>query len=98
MDQILQQLLDLLLPLFWGALPTVLIVFFLFFFLRWAFWRPFERVLAWRQAAPGGGALAPTRGENLPRTGRRAQRRPERAQPAAPRAPPAGSRESPPSQ
>lgn len=54
MDQVLQQLLDLLLPLFWGALPTVLIVFFLFFFLRWAFWRPFERVLAQRQAATEG--------------------------------------------
>jgi len=54
MDQILQQLLDLLLPLFWGALPTVLVVFFLFFFLRWAFWRPFERVLAERQAATEG--------------------------------------------
>ncbi len=54
MDQVLQQLLDLLLPLFWGALPTVLIVFFLFFFLRWAFWRPFERVLAERQAATEG--------------------------------------------
>jgi F0F1-type ATP synthase membrane subunit b/b' len=54
MDQILQQLLDLLLPLFWGALPTVLIVFLLFFFLRWAFWRPFERVLAERQAATEG--------------------------------------------
>jgi len=50
MDQVLQQLLDL----FWGALPTVLIVFFLFFFLRWAFWRPFERVLAERQAATEG--------------------------------------------
>lgn len=54
MEQIFQQLLDLLLPLFWGALPTVIIVFLLFFFLRWAFWRPFERVLAERQGATEG--------------------------------------------
>ncbi len=44
------QLLDLLI----GALPTVIIVFFLFFFLRWAFWGPLERVLAERQAATEG--------------------------------------------
>jgi F0F1-type ATP synthase membrane subunit b/b' len=50
MQQIIQQLLDLIV----GALPTVLIVFLLFFFLRWAFWRPFERVLAQRQAATAG--------------------------------------------
>jgi F-type H+-transporting ATPase subunit b len=43
-----------LLPLFVGAVPTVLIVFFMFFFLRWAFWRPFERVLAERQARTEG--------------------------------------------
>lgn len=47
-------MLDLLLPLFLGALPTVLLVFFLFFFLRRVFWRPFERVLAERQAATEG--------------------------------------------
>jgi len=47
---ILEQLLGLL----WGALPTTLIVFALFFFLRWAFWKPFERVLAERQAATEG--------------------------------------------
>lgn len=47
-------MLDLLLPLFLGALPTVVIVFFMFFFLRWAFWRPLERVLAERQAATEG--------------------------------------------
>jgi len=45
---------DLLLPLFVGALPTALLVFFMFFFLRWAFWRPFERVLAERQARTEG--------------------------------------------
>lgn len=50
MQQIIQQLLDLLV----GAVPTVIIVFLLFFFLRWAFWRPFERVLAQRQAATEG--------------------------------------------
>jgi len=45
---------DLLLPLFLQALPTVIIVFFMFFFLRWAFWQPFERVLAERQARTEG--------------------------------------------
>ncbi|MCI0404234.1 MAG: ATP synthase F0 subunit B [Acidobacteria bacterium] len=45
-----QQLLDLLI----GALPTVIIVFFLFFFLRWAFWNPLERALAERRAATEG--------------------------------------------
>ncbi|MGH9805229.1 MAG: hypothetical protein ACRD4D_08645, partial [Candidatus Acidiferrales bacterium] len=45
---------DLLVPLFVGALPTVLLVFFMFFFLRWAFWQPFERVLAERQARTEG--------------------------------------------
>jgi len=47
---ILQQLKGLLL----GALPTTIIVFALFFFLRWAFWRPLERVLAARAAATEG--------------------------------------------
>lgn len=47
-------MLDLLLPLFLGALPTVLLVFFMFFFLRRVFWQPFERVLAERQAATEG--------------------------------------------
>lgn len=50
MERIAQQLADLL----WGALPTVIIVFLFFFFLRWAFWRPLERVLAQRQAATEG--------------------------------------------
>lgn len=54
MEKILQQMVELLVPLFVGALPTVLIVFFLFFFLRRVFWRPFERVLAERQAATEG--------------------------------------------
>ena len=40
--------------LFLGAAPTVLIVFFLFFFLRWSFWRPLERVLAERHASTEG--------------------------------------------
>lgn len=44
----------LLVPLFVGALPTVLLVFFMFFFLRWAFWRPFERVLAERDSRTEG--------------------------------------------
>ncbi len=50
MERIAQQLLELL----WGALPTAVIVFLFFFFLRWAFWRPLERVLAQRQAATEG--------------------------------------------
>jgi len=50
MQQIGQQLLDLIL----GAVPTVVIVFCLFFFLRWAFWRPFEKVLAQRQEVTEG--------------------------------------------
>src|SRR3989338_2376867 len=40
--------------LLWGALPTTLIVLLFFFFLRWAFWKPLERVLAERQAATEG--------------------------------------------
>ncbi len=47
---ILRQLQGLL----WGALPTTLIVLLFFFFLRWAFWKPLERVLAERQAATEG--------------------------------------------
>lgn len=50
MERIAQQLTNLL----WGALPTVVIVFLFFFFLRWAFWKPLERVLAQRQAATEG--------------------------------------------
>lgn len=50
MGGILQQLQDLV----WGAVPTTVILLFLFFFLRWAFWRPLERVLAQRQAATEG--------------------------------------------
>lgn len=50
MERIGQQLLEL----FLGALPTTIIVFLLFFFLRWAFWRPLERVLAERAAATEG--------------------------------------------
>jgi len=40
--------------LFLGAAPTVLILFFLFFFLRWSFWKPLERVLAERHATTEG--------------------------------------------
>jgi F-type H+-transporting ATPase subunit b len=47
---ILRQLQGLL----WGALPTTVIVLLFFFFLRWAFWRPLERVLAERRAATEG--------------------------------------------
>jgi F-type H+-transporting ATPase subunit b len=47
---ILRQLQGLL----WGALPTTIIVLLFFFFLRWAFWRPLERVLAERRAATEG--------------------------------------------
>ncbi len=54
MEQILQQLKDLLVPLFLQALPTTVLVFLLFFFLRAAFWKPFEQVLAQRQAATAG--------------------------------------------
>jgi F0F1-type ATP synthase membrane subunit b/b' len=50
----MERILDLLGPLFLGALPTVILVFVLFFFLRWAFWHPLERVLAQRQAATEG--------------------------------------------
>lgn len=50
MEKILLQLRDLLV----GALPTAVIVFFLYFFLRWAFWQPLTRVLAERQAATEG--------------------------------------------
>ncbi|MFQ5778698.1 MAG: ATP synthase F0 subunit B [Terriglobia bacterium] len=50
METLLPQLADLL----WGALPTAVIVLLLFLFLRWAFWRPFEAVLARRQAATEG--------------------------------------------
>ena len=47
-------MIKLLVPLFVAALPTVLLVFVMFFFLRWAFWRPFERVLAERDARTEG--------------------------------------------
>lgn len=50
MEKILLQLRDLLL----GALPTTVIILFLYLFLRWAFWRPLVRVLAERQAATEG--------------------------------------------
>ncbi len=50
MDSIVHQLADLL----WGALPTAIIVFAFYLFLRWSFWRPLERVLAQRQAATEG--------------------------------------------
>lgn len=50
MEKLLPQLGELL----WGALPTTVIVLLLFLFLRWAFWRPFEAVLARRQAATEG--------------------------------------------
>ena len=47
---ILSQLGDL----FLGAAPTVVIVFLLFLFLRWSFWRPLERALAERHATTEG--------------------------------------------
>ena len=50
MEKTLLQLRDLLL----GALPTTVIVLFLYLFLRWAFWQPLVRVLAERQAATEG--------------------------------------------
>ncbi|MBI4465943.1 MAG: hypothetical protein HY656_00755, partial [Acidobacteria bacterium] len=50
MEGIVQQLKGLL----FGALPTTAIVLFFFIFLRWAFWRPLERVLAERRAATEG--------------------------------------------
>ena len=50
MDKIVHQLQELLL----GAVPTAVIVFLLFLFLRWSFWRPLERVLAARQKATEG--------------------------------------------
>lgn len=40
--------------LLWGALPTTVIVLLFFLFLRWAFWKPLERVLAERQASTEG--------------------------------------------
>ena len=50
MDQILQQLGGLL----WGALPTTIIVFLFILFMRWAFWTPFQRVLEERDAVTAG--------------------------------------------
>ena len=47
-------ILSQLVELFLGALPTVIIVFLLFFFLRWSFWKPLERVLAERHATTEG--------------------------------------------
>lgn len=47
-------ILEQLKSLFLQALPITVIVFFLYFFLRWAFWEPLERVLAARQAATEG--------------------------------------------
>jgi F-type H+-transporting ATPase subunit b len=40
--------------LFLGAAPTILILFFLFFFLRWSLWKPLERALAERHATTEG--------------------------------------------
>ena len=40
-----------------GALPTVLIVFALYFFLRWSFFTPLERVLAERERLTTGTRL-----------------------------------------
>ena len=50
MDQILQQLGGLL----WGALPTTIIVFLFILFMKWAFWTPFQRVLEQRDAVTAG--------------------------------------------
>src|SRR6185437_187588 len=36
--------------LFLAAVPTVIVVFFFYLFLRWSFFRPIERVLAERKA------------------------------------------------
>ncbi|MBI4461707.1 MAG: ATP synthase F0 subunit B [Acidobacteria bacterium] len=41
-----------------GALPTVVLVFLLYFFLRWGFFRPLERVLAEREALTTGARQA----------------------------------------
>jgi F0F1-type ATP synthase membrane subunit b/b' len=54
MEKIIEQLLGLL----WGALPTAVIVGLLYFFLRWSFWKPLERVLAEREAATAGARKA----------------------------------------
>ena len=50
MDQIGHQLVEL----FWGALPTAIIVFLFILFMRWSFWTPFQRVLEQRDAATAG--------------------------------------------
>lgn len=50
MDKIVQQLVDLLL----GALPTFLIVLLLYVFLRVVFFSPLKKVLAERHAQTGG--------------------------------------------
>ena len=52
MEKLLPQLGEMLL----GALPTVLIVFALYFFLRWSFFTPLERVLAERERLTAGSA------------------------------------------
>jgi F-type H+-transporting ATPase subunit b len=44
-----EELLPKLAELFLGALPTALLVLLLYFFLRWSFFRPLERVLAERE-------------------------------------------------
>lgn len=50
MGEIVQQLTEL----FWGALPTAIIVFLFILFLRWSFWTPFQKVLEQREAATEG--------------------------------------------
>ncbi|MFQ5927942.1 MAG: ATP synthase F0 subunit B [Terriglobia bacterium] len=50
----MEKLLSQLGELFLGAVPTALLVLFLYFFLRWSFFRPLERVLAEREALTSG--------------------------------------------
>ena len=47
MEQLLHQLETIIL----GAVPTAIIVFIFYLFLRWSFFRPFERVLGEREEA-----------------------------------------------
>ncbi|MFQ5816806.1 MAG: ATP synthase F0 subunit B [Terriglobia bacterium] len=50
----MEKLLSQLGEIFLGAVPTALVVLFLYFFLRWSFFRPLERVLAEREALTTG--------------------------------------------
>ncbi|MGB6198316.1 MAG: hypothetical protein WBF35_02090, partial [Candidatus Acidiferrales bacterium] len=44
--------------LFLAALPTVVLVFLFYFFLRWSFFKPIERVLAERRTRTEGARRA----------------------------------------